>query len=90
MGSVKHEKISVDSFGSFLGRDKGCLIVRDKEKNEKRYPLLDNELGEIQIRSGNTVSSGALATCGFWNIDVLVLTGRGHPVAILKSLYDDS
>ena len=36
------------------------------------------------------VSSGALATCGFWNIDVLILTGRGHPVAILKSLYDDS
>jgi len=90
MGSVKHEKISIDSFGSFLGRDKGCLIVRDKEKNERRYPLFDNELGEIQIRSGNTVSSGALATCGFWNIDVLILTGRGHPIAVLKSLYDDS
>ncbi len=90
MGSVKHEKISLDSFGSFLGRDKGCLIVRDREKNEKRFPLFDNELGEIQIRSGNTVSSGALATCGFWNIDVLILTGRGHPIAILKSLYDDS
>jgi len=58
--------------------------------NEKRYPLFNNELGEIQIRSGNMVSSGALATCGFWNIDVLILTGRGHPVAILKSLYDDS
>jgi CRISPR-associated protein Cas1 len=90
MGSVKHEKISIDSFGSFLGRDKGCLIVRDRENNEKRFPLFDNELGEIQIRSGNTVSSGALATCGFWNIDVLILTGRGHPIAILKSLYDDS
>jgi hypothetical protein len=76
MGSAKQEKISIDSFGSFLGRDKGCLIVRDREKNEKRFPLFDNELGEIQIRSGNTVSSGALATCGFWNIDVLILTGR--------------
>jgi CRISPR-associated protein Cas1 len=80
----------VDSFGSFLGRDKGCLVVRDKDRNEERYPLFDNELREIQVRSGNTVSSGALATCGFWNIDVLVLTGRGHPIAILKSLYDDS
>jgi len=64
--------------------------MRDSDRNEKRFPLFDNELGEIQIRSGNTVSAGALATCGFWNIDVLVLTGRGHPVAILKSLYDDS
>jgi len=90
MGKVKHVKIVVDSFGSFLGRDKGCLIVRDKDRNEERYPLFDNELREIQVRSGNTVSSGALATCGFWNIDVLILTGRGHPIAILKSLYDDS
>ena len=90
MGSVKHVKIVVDSFGSFLGRDKGCLRLRDRDGNEKRYPLFDNELREIQVRSGNTVSSGALATCGFWNIDVLILTGRGHPIAILKSLYDDS
>jgi CRISPR-associated protein Cas1 len=90
MGKVKHVKLALDSFGSFLGRDKGCLLVRDGEGNKKRFPLFDNEIGEIQIRSGNTVSSGALATCGFWNIDVLILTGRGHPIAILKSLYDDS
>jgi CRISPR-associated protein Cas1 len=90
MRSAKQVKLSLDSFGSFLGRDKGCLIVRDKDRNEKWYPLFDNELREIQVRSGNTVSSGALATCGFWNIDVLILTGRGHPIAILKSLYDDS
>ena len=86
----KTDKVSLDGFGSYIGRDKGCLIVRDKERTEKRYPLFDNKIGEIQIRSGNSISSGALATCGFWNIDVLILTGRGHPVAILKSLYDDS
>jgi CRISPR-associated protein Cas1 len=57
---------------------------------EKTYPLFDNELGEIQIRSGNTVSSGALATCGFWNIDVIFETNRGQPVAVLKNLSDDS
>ncbi len=65
-------------------------MLRDRDRNEKRYPLFDTELGEIQIRSGNTVSSGALATCAFWNINVLISTGRGHPVAMLKSLYDDS
>lgn len=90
MGRVKHVKLVLDSFGSFLGREKGCLVARDKDGNTKKFPLFDNELGEIQIRSGNTVSSGALATCGFWNIDVLISTGRGHPIAILKSLYDDS
>jgi len=87
---AKADKVFLDGFGSFLGRDKGCLVVRDKERTETRYPLFDNKIGEIQIRSGNSISAGALATCGFWNIDVLILTGRGHPVAILKSLYDDS
>ena len=87
---AKADKIYLDGFGSFIGRDKGCLVVRDEERTEKRYPLFDNKIGEIQIRSGNSISAGALATCGFWNIDVLILTGRGHPVAILKSLYDDS
>ena len=88
--TVKTDKVCLDGFGSYIGRDKGCLVVRDKERIEKRYPLFDNAIGEIQVRSGNSISSGALATCGFWNIDVLILTGRGHPVAVLKSLYDDS
>ena len=87
---AKTDKLYLDGFGSYIGRKEGCLVVRDRERKEKRYPLFDNEIREIQIRSGNSISSGALATCGFWNIDVLILTGRGHPVAILKSLYDDS
>ena len=90
MLKTKPDKLYLDGFGSYIGRDEGCLVVRDRERKEKRYPLFDNEIKEIQIRSGNSISSGALATCGFWNIDVIVLTGRGHPVAILKSLYDDS
>jgi len=36
------------------------------------------------------VSTGVLASLGFWDIDVMVLTGRGRPVAMLKSLDDDS
>jgi len=86
----KTQKIILSDFGSYLGREKGCLIVRDKERREKYYPLFDNSIGEIQVRSGNAVSAGALATCGFWNIDVIVSTGRGQPVAILKSLSNDS
>jgi CRISPR-associated protein Cas1 len=57
---------------------------------EKRYPLFENEIGEIQVKSGNSISSGALATCGFWGINVLILTRRGNPVAIMKGLDDDS
>lgn len=83
-------KIALDSFGSYLGRDRGCFITRDKEGKEKRYPLFESEIGEIQVKTGNLVSSGALVSAGFWGIDVLFLTQRGNPVAILKSLDDDS
>jgi CRISPR-associated protein Cas1 len=36
------------------------------------------------------VSTGALSSLGFWGIDVLIQTQRGRPVAMLKSLDDDS
>ena len=42
------------------------------------------------LRSGNSVSTGALASLGLWDIDVMVMTGRGRPVALLKSLDDDA
>jgi CRISPR-associated protein Cas1 len=86
----KTAKLILDDYGSFLGVEKGCFVVKGKSGDEKRFPLFENEIGEIQIRSGNMVSSGALATCGFWGIDCMFLTQKGRPVAILKSLDDDS
>jgi CRISPR-associated protein Cas1 len=86
----KIAKIFLDDAGSFLGRGKGCLIVKDRKGKVEEYPLFENEVGEVQIRIGNSVSSGALTTCAFWGIDLLILTQRGNPVAYLKSLEDDS
>jgi CRISPR-associated protein Cas1 len=86
----KVSKLVLDDYGSFLGVEKGCFVVKGKSGDEKRYPLFENEIGEIQIQSGNMVSSGALAACGFWGIDCLFLTQKGKPVAMLKSLDDDS
>jgi CRISPR-associated protein Cas1 len=83
-------KIFLDDYGSFLGRGKGCLIVRDEKGKVEKYPLFENEIGEVQIKIGNSVSSGALATCAFWGIDLVLLTQRGNPVAFLKSLDDES
>jgi CRISPR-associated protein Cas1 len=83
-------KIFMNDCGSFLGRGKGCLIIRDRKGKVEKFPLFENEIGEVQIRIGNSVSSGALATCAFWGIDLLILTQRGNPVAYLKSLDDDS
>jgi CRISPR-associated protein Cas1 len=83
-------KIFLDDCGSFLGRGEGCLIVRDRKGKVEKYPLFENEIGEVHVRIGNSVSSAALATCAFWNIDLLILTQRGNPVGYLRSLDDDS
>jgi CRISPR-associated protein Cas1 len=87
---AKTNKIFLDDSGSYLGREQGCLIVRNKKREVEKYPLFENEVGEVRIKIGNSVSSGALATCAFWGIDVLIETQRGNPVAVLKSLDDDS
>jgi len=83
-------KIVLDGYGSYLGMEKGCFTVRNKEGNVKRYPLFENEIGEVILKSGNAVSVGALASMGFWGIDVLILSRKGKPVAMLKSIDDDS
>jgi hypothetical protein len=44
---------------------KGCFVVRDKENNVKRYPLFENKIGEVVLKTGNFVSTGALASLGF-------------------------
>jgi len=90
MGGAKVLKIILDGRGSYLGMEKGCFVVRDREDNVERFPLFENEVGEVVLKSGNAVSTGALASLGFWGIDVLILTQRGRPVAMLKSLDDDS
>jgi len=87
---VKTVKIALDSFGSYLGMEKGCFTVKNREGQIEKYPLFENLIDEIRIKSGNSISSGALASCGFWGIDCLFLTQKGKPVAMLRSLDDDS
>ena len=86
----KTQKIILDSQGSYLGMEKGCFVVKDRKGNSEKYPLFEKEIGEVILKSGNAVSTGALASLGFWDIDVMVMTQRGRPVAMLKSLDDDS
>lgn len=90
MRKAKVKKIILDSYGSFLGMEKGCFIVRDKNGEERKHPLFEGEIGEVVLKSGNTVSVGVLASLGFWEIDTLILTRRGKPVAMLRSLEYDS
>jgi CRISPR-associated protein Cas1 len=70
--------------------DRGCIVLRDKNKNEKKYPLFEAEIGEVVLTSGSVVSTQALSALGFWGIDVLIATRNGRPIAMLKNLDDDS
>jgi len=81
---VKTVKLVVDSFGSFLGMEKGCIVLRDKKGNTKKYPMFETEIGEVVLQSGNLVSTGALSALGFWQIDVLATTRNSYPIAMLK------
>ena len=90
MNKARSQKIVMDDYGSYLGMEKGCFVLKDRHGNVERYPLFEKEIGEVVLRSGNMVSTGALASLGFWDVDVMVLTQRGRPVAIMKSLDDDS
>ena len=90
MRSAKAEKIALTGYGSFLGMEKGCFLVRDKNGKEKKYPLFEKKIGEVILKTGNMVSTGALSSLGFWEIDTMILTRRGKPVAMLKSLEYDT
>jgi CRISPR-associated protein Cas1 len=70
--------------------EKGCYVLKDKTGEISKYPLFEQEIGEVILKSGNSISTGALASFGFWDIDVMVMTSRGRPVAMLRSLNDDS
>jgi len=83
-------KLILDGNGSYLGMEKGCFVLKDKKGRVDKFPLFEQEIGEVILKSGNSVSTGALASLGFWDIDVLIMTSRGRPVAMLKSLDDDS
>ena len=60
MKGAKVMKLALDDFGSFLSRKEGCLVIKDREGNTERYPLGENQIGEIQVRSGNGVSTRSI------------------------------
>ena len=87
----KAEKLFLNGNGSYLGMEKGCFIVRDKSRKIiRKYPLFEENLGEIIVETGNTISVGALSSIAFWEIDLLVLTRKGEPIGYLRSTNYDT
>jgi len=79
----------LDDNGSYLGMEKGCFVLKDRKGNVEKYPLLENNIKEVVLQSGNAVSTGALSSLGFWGVDVVVETAKGRPVAMMKAFDDD-
>lgn len=90
MGRRKEVKLVIDSYGNYLGMEKGCIVLKDRKGTVTKYPLFEAEIGEAILKSGNMVSTGLLSSLGFWEIDVLITTRNGQPIAVLKNLEDDS
>jgi CRISPR-associated protein Cas1 len=80
----------IDTWGSYLHTEQGCFIVKDRWGDLKRYPFNDDSINEVWIRTGNAVSVDALTALASFNVDVLLATQNRKPVAMLRSLIDDS
>jgi CRISPR/Cas system-associated endonuclease Cas1 len=83
-------KLKLEGNGSYLGRGKGCFIIKHKNGDTEQYPLFTKEIGEAELRDHNSVSTGALISLAQWDIETIITDFNGLPVAILKNLNDDS
>ena len=48
MVRAKSSKLLLDGNGSFLGMEKGCFIIRDRNSKVERYPLFEKEISEVR------------------------------------------
>ena len=92
MRSVKSRKIILNKSGYFVSRKKGCIVVSETrtKKEVAKFPILEKELGEVQLISGNLLSTGALVTLAFNRIPVIIKTALGSPIGIFNCIDDYS
>jgi len=77
------EKIVLDGYGSYLGRNKGCFIIRDAKGDVQRYSHYQKEIGEAILKEGKYVSVDALRDLLLWNMDTYIMTQKNVATGIL-------
>lgn len=90
MVRAKVNSIILDNYGDYLSMTKGCFHIKRKNGKTEKYPLIEKDIGEVILKSGSLVSVGALASLGFFEVDVMIMTRNNKPVAVLKPLNYDS
>jgi len=90
MAKTRNVRLILDKWGEYLGTDNGCYFVKDRWGEFKRYPFMENAISEVVLRSGNVVSTVALAQLATYNVDVIITSPNNRPVAMLKNLDENS
>jgi len=88
--ATKTEKILIlKPYGKYLTYSNMNFIIKNKKRTTEKE-IAFHKVGEIILQSGNAVSTGALASAGFWGIDLMIMTSSGRPVATMITLDDCS
>jgi CRISPR-associated protein Cas1 len=90
MPKTRNVRLILDSWGEYLGTENGCYFVKDRWGEFKKYPFMENAISEVVLRSGNVVSTVALAQLATYNVDVIITSPNNRPVAMLKNLDGNS
>ena len=76
-------KIDMSSYGNFLGRGCGCFYISDKNKKKIEYRHFAQEISEIVLRDGNSLSVDALRDACLFGIDTYIMTRYDRIVGLV-------
>ena len=75
-------------YGEYLGTEKFDFVIKKKDEKIDNKPFHSTE--EINLSSGNFVSTKALAWASIYGIKTLVTSQSGRPLGVLLPLNYDS
>ena len=81
-------RVTLSDYGEYLGTEKFDFVV--KKNQEKLWVKPFHSTEEINLSSGNTVSTKALAWASIYGIKTLVTSQSGRPLGVLLPLNYDS
>lgn len=81
-------KLILSKYGEYLGTNKFDFTVNNENKQKHSTPF--HSVNEINISSGNIVSTKALAWASIYGIKTVVTSQSGRPLGVILPLSYDS
>ena len=78
----------LSDYGEYLGTEKFDFIVKKNQEKLRKKPF--HSINEINLSSGNNVSTKALAWASIYGIKTVVTSQSGRPLGVLLPLNYDS